>query len=318
MKIAHVLVGVPGSGKSTWALAQGLPIISSDDIRLNLFGDLNNKDIYTPQNHENVFNRMRYIAEIFSSADEDIVWDSTNLTRKNRYSLYEYLKKLDYYVILHVFIEPLRVLLDRVSKRRENVVPAEEITRMYKIFELPRYKKDYDGIVMHSANPFFNEKENVDTFVFEAERYGIIKAIEKIRQPWREELVNISSSHESPYHLESISEHIDMCLQISNSFILSVVSAFHDLGKSVTKNGGKYHNHANVSSMYYLLAVDAYEAGYSEDGHVSLIGEVIFQHMNAHNGISTKVINKHGLDSEELSFIERFREIDEKSRISGE
>lgn len=35
----YVMVGLPGSGKSTWASQQGLPVHSSDNIRKELYGD---------------------------------------------------------------------------------------------------------------------------------------------------------------------------------------------------------------------------------------------------------------------------------------
>lgn len=52
-KICYILSGIPCNGKSTWTAKQNLPIISCDNIRVELFG----------RNYK------------FSKANEEIVWN---------------------------------------------------------------------------------------------------------------------------------------------------------------------------------------------------------------------------------------------------
>ena len=51
-----VLVGLPGSGKSTWAAAQPITVLSSDTIRQLLAGDATNQQI-----HQEVFRTLRFL-----------------------------------------------------------------------------------------------------------------------------------------------------------------------------------------------------------------------------------------------------------------
>ena len=45
------------------------------------------------------------------------------------------------------------------------------------------------------------------------------------------------------------------------------------------------------------------------------IVEVIYQHMNAHNGVSDKMIRKYHLTDREIRMLKVFAEVDSKSRI---
>ena len=51
-----LLVGLPGSGKSTWAREQGVAVVSSDDVRWLLSDDAANQNI-----HGAVFATVRYL-----------------------------------------------------------------------------------------------------------------------------------------------------------------------------------------------------------------------------------------------------------------
>lgn len=75
-----LLVGLPGSGKSTWARQQGQEVISSDEMRLKLSGDETNQTI-----HGKVFGAMRYLLRLRLQLGQAVtVIDATNLRRKDR------------------------------------------------------------------------------------------------------------------------------------------------------------------------------------------------------------------------------------------
>ncbi|HBY58348.1 MAG TPA: hypothetical protein DEH78_00900 [Solibacterales bacterium] len=75
-----VLVGLPGSGKSTWARDRNLPILSSDDTRALLKDDATDQTI-----HAEVFATMRYLLRRRLQLRRPVtVVDATNLTRKDR------------------------------------------------------------------------------------------------------------------------------------------------------------------------------------------------------------------------------------------
>src|SRR5690554_1904740 len=102
MKTAIVLVGVPGSGKSTYAKKLNLMHFSSDMIRLELFGTL--RKHHTQKDDEKVFNLLH---ERVFSYDDSLIFDATNITRALRTTLYNKFKSLGYQVELHFVLEPL-------------------------------------------------------------------------------------------------------------------------------------------------------------------------------------------------------------------
>lgn len=73
-------VGLPYSGKSTWARSQGHPIVSPDAVRLALHGER-----YLPAAERMVWTMARYLVDALFRAGHDVViLDATNNTRKRR------------------------------------------------------------------------------------------------------------------------------------------------------------------------------------------------------------------------------------------
>lgn len=72
----YVLSGIPNSGKSSWAEKQGLPIISCDKIRTEIYG----KDYkFSPWKENDVWDRFYHLLRIVSSLEkESFIIDNTN------------------------------------------------------------------------------------------------------------------------------------------------------------------------------------------------------------------------------------------------
>ena len=71
-----VLVGLPGSGKSTWAAAQTEAALSSDEMRRLLADDPTDQSI-----HRRVFAALRYLARARHEIGRPVTYiDATNLT----------------------------------------------------------------------------------------------------------------------------------------------------------------------------------------------------------------------------------------------
>jgi predicted kinase len=75
-----MLIGLPHSGKSTWAKQQGLPIVNPDAIRLALHGQ-----VFVPQTERLVWALAHYMVEaLFLAGNRTVILDATNVTDKRR------------------------------------------------------------------------------------------------------------------------------------------------------------------------------------------------------------------------------------------
>ena len=76
----HLTVGLPRSGKSTWAQSTVWPIVCPDSIRLALHGQ------HYVQSAEPVVWAIAkvMVASLFEAGHKDVILDATNNTRKRR------------------------------------------------------------------------------------------------------------------------------------------------------------------------------------------------------------------------------------------
>lgn len=312
MKTAIVLVGVPGSGKSTYAKTLNLPHFSSDFIRLELFGSL--RTHHRPEDNQIVFDLLH--KKVFSH-DGSLIYDATNTERKRRVLLYNELKEKGFRVELHMILEPLELALyQNRSRAYEKIVPEYVIKDMYKFMGAPRVGVDCDAYKIISQSKFLKEETDFNTFIRFAKTNGILKTVDKfISADYLPEFSKLKEGHETPYHLEDIWEHIDMCINNALDDQMLITSILHDLGKSLAKSGGHYKGHDMLSSMYAIRFFDEVKNIPSSIIPRDII-EIIMQHMLAHHGISQEGIKRNKLNQEILEAIEKFKEIDEKSRIT--
>ena len=81
MKTLLMTVGLPRSGKSSWAARQGLPIACPDDIRVEMHGD---RSIVWREEPEVWARVQAKLAEAWRAGHERAILDSTNTTMKAR------------------------------------------------------------------------------------------------------------------------------------------------------------------------------------------------------------------------------------------
>src|SRR5215472_11520474 len=119
-----VLVGLPGSGKSTY-LQQFRGGLSSDAIRLLLSDDATDQTIHTQ-----VFQTVRYILEQRLTIGRPVTYiDATNLTPEERLPYIEIARAHGCEIEAIYFDAPLAVCLER-NALRHRVVPPDAMAKM--------------------------------------------------------------------------------------------------------------------------------------------------------------------------------------------
>jgi len=145
-----MLVGIPTAGKSTFSNDKKYKDyirVSSDDILQEVAKE-------RQQSYNTVFKaniRFAQIAmmKVLRKAIEDgksIIWDQTNLTRKQRREKLKYIpdtyKKTAVY-----FIVDLETALKRNTQRPGKVIPPEILERMLKEYELPTNEEGFSQVI---------------------------------------------------------------------------------------------------------------------------------------------------------------------------
>lgn len=310
MKKIEVLIGISGSGKSTYAnelKEQGCHILSSDDIREEMFGGLHKQ---SKEDHGKVFEELYKRVQKLQNENDSywIVIDATNLNLKRRTHLYNNLFSKDALIVNNVFFVGPYEAMARIDNRNrgdmEDVFSV--VSKQFKNLQMPIAGVDCDAVKL-SGQKMFQLDSDIKSFseLSMADREGVFSR----------SLYN--DGHDTPYHLESIPEHIDFTQRLSRKIggPYETIALYHDTGKFFCKefNGeyAKYLNHENVSGQIYANVCYSLSQGLSP-----LIQKAIQLHMIAHNGISNKIINRYNLTDEEKDVIMKFAQIDRACAIN--
>jgi predicted kinase len=148
MKTLHMMIGIAGSGKSTYSttLQKNLHyepiIISSDGIRFNICGDES-----VQSKNDLVFNTIRSILIYNMSLNKDIIYDATNYNRKNRKIVMSLASAFNYNVIGYYFDIPLEECKKR-NQSRERVVPEHVLEKQFSKLKMPELDEGFSEIVV--------------------------------------------------------------------------------------------------------------------------------------------------------------------------
>lgn len=150
---AYILIGLPGTGKSTWIKeqewAKDYAIVSTDryvEEHAEKEGKTYNEvfESYMP-----IAVRLMANQVLIAKANNcNIIWDQTSTTIASRK------KKIDmlddkYDMIAVVFISPDKEEWDRrLSSRPGKVIPEHVISNMQKNFEYPRYAEGFSTMYL--------------------------------------------------------------------------------------------------------------------------------------------------------------------------
>lgn len=235
-----MLVGISGSGKSYIANTLNCPIVSSDSIRLELFGDESVQD-----NPNKVFGEVNRRIKNHLANGSNVTFDATNLSAKRRKA---FLAKLPANVnkVAIVVATDLAVVLEQ-NKERARHVPEDVIMKMYHAFQFPEVSEGFNEIriITHEKN-----LSNVENALARCSNF----------------------EQDNPHHKETLDSHLNIAevyvweqrdmLPQNLQELTAFAAKVHDIGKPDTKTyikpNGKvdtvahYYNHENVGA--YLLS----------------------------------------------------------------
>ena len=233
----YMTIGVPGSGKSTWAKKQDAIIHSSDSIREELLGKYSSID--EVPNGE-VFSIMLQRTKASLTKGENVVYDATNMSRKDRKYILNRVQDFGAIRVGVLFLVPISECKRR-NESRERTVPEFVIDKMLKRFDVPLYGAEFDEILIVAGGEMNKDEYNKGTADY----------------------MNSFDQH-SPYHTLTLGEHMDKAWEIYDSeygdkhppYVVSAVK-LHDIGKPHTffvgeDNKGHFYGHENVGAYWYL------------------------------------------------------------------
>ena len=136
-----VLVGLPGSGKSTWARENGWPVLSSDRLRGLLADDVTDQTL-----HRRVFAALRYLLRQRLALRRPITCiDATSLTPRERRPYLRIAEEHDALADAVFFDVSVELCLERNRQRRRQV-PEAAIRQMALRLEKPSLAEGFAAV----------------------------------------------------------------------------------------------------------------------------------------------------------------------------
>lgn len=222
-----MLVGLPGSGKSTYAkqyLADHIENTvwcSSDRIRKELYGDENIQG-----NPQTVFEHLHNKVGMYLHKGYDVIYDATNVTRKNRRTVINKFNNIAD-IEAHIVWAPYNECVAR-DKERVRSVGEDVIRKFLYRWQSPNYDEGFKFIdVIYNCNNGWDRIHYSNCM-----------------------LDNLKIPHDNPHHTLDVYEHSAAVQNyIMNkwpkSSILEEAGSYHDLGKPMTK-GYKSDKHGKM------------------------------------------------------------------------
>ena len=272
MNKLFVMVGVPGSGKSTRAQElskeYNAKVFSSDEYREKLFGAA------TDQSHnQEVFRKLHLDLVRHLAYEGSAILDATNITVKARKQVLEMVSGVECEKIAVVCATDIKYCYER-NESRERVVPKEVIYRYATQYQIPTKHEGFDDV-------------RIDTYS------SLV---------WTRELLDLISKmcefdQQNPHHKYKLLEH---CVRVAENYnkdeIEYTAGLLHDIGKLFTQvideDGiAHYYNHDSIGayeltchSRELHLFMDKVRGSATVDDLIEVIWFVNW-HMRAHRDL---------------------------------
>jgi predicted kinase len=324
-----MMVGVPGSGKSTYtkkiAEKEQAVILSSDKIYVEITGDVTN----SKPNDGKVFDELYKRTREYLKQGTNVIIDATNSSAKKRKGVLQQFKgaseKECYYICT-----PFETCVKR-DKERERTVGYGVIKGMYLRLFIPFVDVLDEG---------FDKVHYRVSDEFEQQLNGIKKEVIELLLPTNEYdklfktlsvIPDFASVYELPqdstYHTFSVSRHIFHVLKYVNDryheddkLVMQYTALFHDIGKAMAKNfkdDQRYANfigHENASAQIAMGLLTA--LGY-EESFVVEVTKLVQLHMRLPREDATeKAFEKFKKEVNQKTYkqLEFFRQADNQAK----
>lgn len=206
-----MLIGIPGSGKTTYAkkYIENTPNtihLSSDKIREELWGD---ESIQGDNNK--VFNLMQRRATDALKQGMDVVYDATNITRRDRQQMIRLCPSFAK-IEARVVWAPINMCIKRDSERKRTV-GKDVIDKMLKRFQPPYFDEGFNEIMI------------IEPDDFDSKAYRVYIS-DKMNIP-----------HDNPHHTLNVADHCREAFRLAQGTDAEFMTAalFHDVGKPYVK-----------------------------------------------------------------------------------
>lgn len=146
-----MMVGIPGSGKSTYAKKledENNIVLSTDAIRGEVYGDE-----AIQKDHKQIYQLLFSRAKQALAKGKNVILDATYSNIYDRQRTLDAFSDLNLYRVAIVISTPLKECLKR-NKNRDRVVEEDVIRRYYNGFEFPTKNEGFDEIIVVEASKF--------------------------------------------------------------------------------------------------------------------------------------------------------------------
>ncbi|MDO3410352.1 AAA family ATPase [Saccharibacillus sp. CPCC 101409] len=275
MNTIHMLVGIPGSGKSVYARelekqTRGV-IVSTDGIRQRLFGgESKQKNTYV------VFDEaFREIGQALDSG-RDVIFDATNVDRDRRA---KFLKRFgDVPVQCHVCDTPYETAQRRIAARKRKL-DNKILSKYAKNLQFPLIGEGFEAVrIVHApGDPSALERGEIERLLERQAGHDELFAA-LARHPLFAQMLGYDQGN--PFHTRTLSQHTYAVLEYVNAFYeeedrlaMQWTALAHDIGKPFCKvwkeTRGYYsyfgHEHVSASMVCHLLKELGYDDGFALD-----------------------------------------------------
>ena len=256
-----MMIGLPGSGKSTiaqaYSVGYGYEVVSSDAIREELYGDA-----ATQGDPQKIFKVFHQRIEEALKAGKNCIADATNLKRKNRIEMLRLPEVKKAYKKAYFVAVPVSVCRLR-NEGRKRTVPDEVITRMVNSFEPPTIEEGFNYIAINTCG--FDGIYGDEKLFYETYK---------------------NYDQKNSHHSLSLGDHCLKTAKLADEKgagpLLCMAAAIHDCGKPMTRSfkegdeNAHYYGHhcrgAYESFFFNLPYVDT-------EAKKIIVANLIYAHM---------------------------------------